>query len=576
MRAFQVVFRSYLSASSFLICSTWLRGGPSSVPTTVGLETKEEILGEKSDESPASDKEEDTISPDGHQVAWRDKRGQQWVVMLNGQPAGAAYLEVHSLLFSPDGRHLAYAARSGGDRPRAWRLVLDGKEQKEAFGGLSGLTFGAEGRRFGYFGQEKNSAVAVIDGTRGPDYKEILGPVAFSKDAQHYAYAAKKGSQWLVMSDGVEGPLYEDVGRPRFMNNRLFYSAKRRDAWVVMENGKEITPEAKGGYILVRLTPHREELISVAYESKRADRNLRVVIGGREGPLVDSIAVPIRFGATDDHYVYAAHRMKNPSLKAARAFGQIVTDGKEGPPYEALAQSTLSAWMNPSQNLLPSSGVRPWFNPRWHGVSAPAMTADGLHVAYAAHRADKDYIVVADGAEGPSFEAVPCGPTYGPDGTLYYTGFQAGRLVTLMGEKRVSELTWNANNWADTDGCSDFFVWDGGHWGYMTEQGGNRYYSGQTTRAKRRMIVDGQAGPEYDASAIAAMHTQLAGDVFHFSYEVHENKASQNASFVVLDGQETKLYDAVFRGSSQLSGDGAVTFVARSGQRFLRVTTSRP
>ena len=70
MRASHVVFRTCLSASSLLICSTLLCGGPSSGHTTVGLEIKEELLGEKSAESPAGDKEEDTISTDGYQTGW--------------------------------------------------------------------------------------------------------------------------------------------------------------------------------------------------------------------------------------------------------------------------------------------------------------------------------------------------------------------------------------------------------------------------------------------------------------------------------------------------------------------------
>ncbi len=563
-------------AFALLVHSTLL--GSDAAPRSIApLDVKEELLGEKSADSPAADKDENTLSPDNRQVAWRDKRGQQWVVMLNGQPQGAAYDEVRSIDFSPDSRHLAYAARRGNDRARIWRVVLDGQEQKEAFGGVRGLRFSSDSQRFAYEGQEKNSVVAVVDGKRGPDYKGLLGPIQFTNDSQHYAYTAQKGDQWLIVSDGVEGPAYDAVGRPRFTpkGNLLRYSANRRGASVVIENGKEITPEAKGIYVILGVTPQQEKVIAVGYGGKRTDRDLRLVIGGQVGPLVDSVTRPI-FGATDDHYVYAAHRVSVPALKANRAFGQIVIDGKEGRQYEALTESTLSAWMNAGQRVLfPAAGVRPWFNPRWDGVSTPAMTRDGTHVAYAARKGDKEYVIVIDDVEGPSFEAVPCGPTYGPDGKLYYTTFEAGKLITVVDEKRVSELAWKSNKWEDHDGCSDFLVWEGGHWGYMTEQGGDQYFSGQTTRAKRRMVVDGQAGPEYDAVAISVVHTQLSGGAFHFSYEVHENKASKDASFVVLDGQEGKLYDAVFMGSSEFLGDKTVTFVARSGKRFVRITQSQ-
>jgi hypothetical protein len=567
---------AFFGAFALLVRFTQL-GGEAVPPPSSPLDIKEELLGEKSADSPVADKDEDTVSPDGRQVAWRDKRGKQWVVMLNGQPQGAAYDDVHSILFSPDSRHLAYAARRGNDRARIWRVVLDGQEQKEAFGGVVGLKFSVNSQRFAYMGREKNSVFAVVDGKRGPEYKGVLVPIEFTEDGQHYAYTVEKGDQWLIVSDGVEGPAYDGAGPPRFTpkGNLLRYSAKRRGAWVVVENGKEITPEAKGGYVIVGVTPQQEKVIAVSYGGKRTNRDLRVVIGGQAGPLVDSVTIPI-FSATDDHYVYAAHRVSVPALKANRAFGQIVIDGKEGRQYEALTESTLSAWMNAGERILfPAAGVRPWFNPRWHGVSTPAMTRDGMHVAYAARKGDKEYVVVIDDVEGPSFEGVPCGPTYGSDGKLYYTAFEAGKLITIVDEKRVSELAWKSDKWGDNDGCSALLAWEGGHWGYMTEQGGNQYFSGQTTRAKRTMVVDGQAGPEYDAVAVSAVHTQLSGGAFHFSYEVHENKASNDASFVVLDGQEGRQYDAIFIGSSEFLGDKTVTFVARSGRRFVRVMQSR-
>lgn len=57
------------------------------------------------------------------------------------------------------------------------------------------------------------------------------------------------------------------------------------------------------------------------------------------------------------------------------------------------------------------------------------------------------------------------------------------------------------------------------------------------------------------------------------AYEVHDDKNAKGKSLVVTDGQEGRLYDEVVDGSMSLfSGDGSVTYVAREGRKFYRVT----
>lgn len=507
-------------------------------PATVGsapvFNVKEELIGEKSADTKAEDRKEDTASPDGERVAWRDKHGDKWVVKLNGKTQGAEYEEVKWIVFSPDSQHLAYFGRRG----KVWTAVRDGQEQK---------------------GQ----------------YPE-LGSVRFSPDSQHLAYTAKKDGKWRIVKDGLDGSLYEQVGAPHFspQTQRLVYAAKRNKVWVMVDNGVEDKRELKNGYDFAGFTPQQEKAVFVGYTGQ----GIQIVIGDSEGPAFDAIALPLRFGKTDDDFAYAASHFKNPALKAQRALGRIVLGTKEGPEYEAApVESTGMAWLRATGGgaMFLKGGIHPFFFARWHGVSSPRWSPDGEHITYSARRGDKEYVVVLDGEEGPPFEAVPCGPTFSPEGKLYYTGVEAGKFLVVVDGKRRSEFTWETDSWKNDNTCGDFAFFEGGHFAYVTEQGGEQYQKGETTRAKRRVFVDGQPGKEYDAKDLSQVRAQLAGGVFHTAYEVHQDGARDDASFVVLDGGEGKPSDQVFFGTSRFSGDGAVTYLARNGRKFMRVTLSR-
>ncbi len=92
---------------------------------TSPAEAQEEVLGEK---GPASDPDDkyDTISRDGRRVAWREKRDNAWVVMVNGERQGGDFQKVEDLGFSPDGRRFFFKAKEG----KRWLFVIDGVRGK--------------------------------------------------------------------------------------------------------------------------------------------------------------------------------------------------------------------------------------------------------------------------------------------------------------------------------------------------------------------------------------------------------------------------------------------------------------
>ncbi|HOK09764.1 MAG TPA: hypothetical protein PLJ10_08900, partial [Candidatus Hydrogenedens sp.] len=68
------------------------------------------------------------FSPDSRRVAYSAKRGDKWVVVVDGVE-GKEYdgIGAGSLIFSPDSRRVAYSAKRGGK----WVVVVDGVEGKE-------------------------------------------------------------------------------------------------------------------------------------------------------------------------------------------------------------------------------------------------------------------------------------------------------------------------------------------------------------------------------------------------------------------------------------------------------------
>ncbi len=107
---------------------------------------------------------------------------------------------------------------------------------------------------------------------------------------------------------------------------------------------------------------------------------------------------------------------------------------------------------------------------------------------------------------------------------------------------------------------------------YVVVSGGGQYAKWNTKRARRRAVVDGNEGKEYDVERLHDL--RFSDDSLHVAYVVHDIKtAAGDKAVVVVDQLEGKSYDDVFCESVSFSADGKkLTYVAREGQKILRVT----
>jgi hypothetical protein len=155
------------------------------------------------------------ISADGKRWAFAARPAGQakgFCVVADGVE-GKTYdaIEGRSVIFSPDSKHLAYAATAAGKQ----LYVIDGQEQR-AYDQLYAMEFSADGSRYGYPARRGEKWVIVIDGQESKEY-DRAGALAFGgPKGERVAYAGVSGKKSRAVIDGQEQKEYDAVDEPVF------------------------------------------------------------------------------------------------------------------------------------------------------------------------------------------------------------------------------------------------------------------------------------------------------------------------------------------------------------------------
>ena len=317
------------------------------------------------------------FSPDGKRVAYPAKRDSKWFMVVDRQE-GPEYdkISLSREVFSPDSKRLVYGAMKGDK----WFVVLDGKAGPESgYDNVGYFSFSPDSKRLVYATERGREQYVVVDGRDGPVYEQAVEPV-FSPDSESLAYVANRGNKWFVVLDGKEGKKYDGVNRPVFSKDskHIAYHVTKGPKHMVVVDGKE-GPKHEGiGLGSVTLSPDGE---SFAYAAMRRGDKWFVVWNDQEGPEYDGInkGSPV-FSPDGKHLVYVAE-------KAGKWV--VVMDGREGSEYE----------------FDDVSGDTPMFSP------------DGRHMLYLAMAGDK-WFVMMDGQAGPPYDKI-YKPVFKPDGVEY-------------------------------------------------------------------------------------------------------------------------------------------------------------
>ena len=86
-------------------------------------------------------------------------------------------------------------------------MVLDGVEGKQ-YDTAGFHTFSPDSKHLAYAARVGDKCFVVLDGVEGKQY-DLLEFLTFSPDSNHIAYAAKEGNKGFVVVDGVEGKQHE-------------------------------------------------------------------------------------------------------------------------------------------------------------------------------------------------------------------------------------------------------------------------------------------------------------------------------------------------------------------------------
>lgn len=131
---------------------------------------------------------------------------------------GARYDKILALKASPDGKHLAYAARRG----EAYTVVLDGNESNpqpkiDEFS----LAFSPDGSHFTFRILYENGSSVVVDGKPSPIYRLTFSPAFGPAGECAFVADERRGQQAVV--DGISGLFYE-----RIFDFRVFFDGPGR------------------------------------------------------------------------------------------------------------------------------------------------------------------------------------------------------------------------------------------------------------------------------------------------------------------------------------------------------------
>jgi hypothetical protein len=140
-------------------------------------------------------------SMSGKSLVYGARDGRRWLVFRNGVfVTQASLLGTRTPRFVPGSEKVAVIEVHGD----GMRLSIDGTAASATHKGIADLVFSQDGKRMAYAASAAESSwVQIVDGVRSATYEKV-GTTAFSADGQHYAYRAWKHGKPRIVVDGVE------------------------------------------------------------------------------------------------------------------------------------------------------------------------------------------------------------------------------------------------------------------------------------------------------------------------------------------------------------------------------------
>lgn len=188
----------------------------------------------KIDSRPMSDPHQNVdhlaVSPDGRFIIYQssDSAGKQaWV---NRQPTSSPGAMAGNAVFSPDGRHYAFAVAHD-----SVVSVTTDSAVSPAYDDVSELQFSPDSKSLAFVARNHGRSFVVLDGREGPGF-DAVGYLQFSPETGKPAYLAVSGNETREIVAGRSGKVWDDVGPARFSpdGTRIAYPARQGNSFYLV------------------------------------------------------------------------------------------------------------------------------------------------------------------------------------------------------------------------------------------------------------------------------------------------------------------------------------------------------
>jgi hypothetical protein len=434
----------------------------------------------------------------------------QWVRVNGGEGPRFLGIGVDAITWSPDGRRLAYPART----PEGWVVVtLEGSRvaaTSAAHDGIGEIVWSADGRHQAYAAERKGRWLAVVDGREGPTFESLRArSLRLSHDGAHYTYAADEDGQVVVVADGVKSAPYEAVGHLTLgASGRVAFMARRKLGALVVAGSSESSVYEDVADLA--FSPSGRRLVWTA----RRNGHWHVVDNGSESEPYDRVSKLVWAPRTD---------------ALAYAVGQggaewVVAGGAHGAPYDAVLPESLA--FDAGGTVIAYAGRRnsAWYvvtgrdeSAPYEDVEAPLFVGGSTAVAHVARRGEATFLVL-DGHPGP-VHADATGLVLSPDGRRFLHAARAGAQVEVVeGEVRGAPCGGGQCTAAITRSVRHDIV-VGGTLVWSASGAHSGYLAGDAQGRGLFLVMDGARAAPFDVGEMVAslmvdpaLATVLAGD----------------------------------------------------------------
>jgi Tol biopolymer transport system component len=342
------------------------------------------------------------FSPNSQSLIYFAKKGVKYCAVFDGQEGplyGNMYL---GIVFSADGKRLAYNLSEGGKFP----LVVDGVVSSLGSGAVY-KRFSPDGKHLAYAQINKNKVGLVVDDKVVAD--EVVAwenhlkvgdfddkvVVSFSKNGGRVSWGEFDGVKTIIYVDAKKDGVYDKVLHlPVFSENgrSVAYVAVKNNQWYVVCNGNpELIPDKAA---IVVLSPDGNDVV---YLGLSGGKCYIVKNGSKISSLYNDIdPYSIHFSGDSKHMMFSAKDNQNKWV--------LVVDGKEGAHYDSIVgdpkfspkggRYIYSASRNGKQFVVVDGHESKGYDSAFGGV----FSVDGAHYAYKA-RDGKKWLILLDDDE---------------------------------------------------------------------------------------------------------------------------------------------------------------------------------